>query len=212
MSVDERVILFGNGFDARSRGVNGSRGSAVEGQPRERLDTRWQIMMFAAGRVSPALRGRKSSRTNDRSRPTARRTSSGRARGSRASNSDKRNLPRPAVFLGGYGRFVAVTAEAFAASRRSWRRSLPLRGGHGGGLLYIDTKTTQKIASHATSAFFITGTCLGFAPHRGTCAARRIFRRNHRKKKKKAEKATSTGRGRMGAAWDANSQKKQKII
>ena len=43
-------------------------------------------MMFVAGRVAPALRGRHSCRTNDRSRPTARRTSSGRARGSRASN------------------------------------------------------------------------------------------------------------------------------
>ena len=43
-------------------------------------------MMFAAGRVAPALRGRQSCRTNDRSRPTARRTSSDRARGSRASN------------------------------------------------------------------------------------------------------------------------------
>ena len=114
-----------------------------------------------------------------------------------AGSSDRCNLPRPAVFLGGYGRFVAVTAEAFAASRRSWRRSLPLRGGHGGGLLYIDTKTTQKIASHATSAFFITGTCLGFAPLHGTCAARRFFRRNHRKKEEKSrKKATSTGRGR----------------
>ena len=100
--------------------------------------------------------------------------------------SDRCNLPRPAVFLGGYGRFVAVTAEAFAASRRSWRRSLPLRGGHGGGLFYTDTKTTQKNASHATSAFFITGTCLGFAPLRGTCAARRFFRRNHRKKEEKS--------------------------
>ena len=58
----------------------------VEGQPRERLEKRWQVMMFAAGRVAPALRGRQSCRTNDRSRPTARRTSSGRARGSRASN------------------------------------------------------------------------------------------------------------------------------
>ena len=105
-----------------------------------------------------------------------------------AGSSDRCNLPRPVVFLGGYGRFVAVTAEAFAASRRSWRRSLPLRGGHGGGLLYIDTKTTQKVASHATSAFFITRTCLGFAPHRGTCAARRIFRRNHRKKEGKKPK------------------------
>ena len=70
--------------------------------------------------------------------------------------SDERNLPpRAAVFLGGYGRFAAVTAEAFAASRRSWRRSLPLCGGHGhgGGLFYTDTKTTQENASHATSAF-----------------------------------------------------------
>ena len=105
-----------------------------------------------------------------------------------ASCSDERNLPRAAVFLGGYGRFAAVTAEAFAASRRSWRRSLPLRGGHGGGLFYTDTKTTQKNASHATSAFFITGTCLGFAPLRGTCAARRNFRRNRRKQTKKSPK------------------------
>ena len=105
-----------------------------------------------------------------------------------AGGSDQCNLPRPAVFLGGYGRFVAVTAEAFAASWRSWRRSLPLRGGHGGGLFYTDTKTTQKIASHATSAFFITGTCLGFAPLHGTCAARRFFRRNHRKRRRKKPK------------------------
>ena len=52
----------------------------------------WQIMIFAAERVSPALRGRQSCRTNDRSRPIARRTSSGRARGSRASN--KPSCPR----------------------------------------------------------------------------------------------------------------------
>ena len=44
-----------------------------------------------------------------------------------AGSSDQRNLPRAAVFLGGYCRFAAVTAEAFAASRRSWRRSLPIR-------------------------------------------------------------------------------------
>ena len=50
--------------------------------------------MFAAGRVAPALRGRQSCRTNDRSRPTARRTSSGRARGSRASN---RPCPRASL-------------------------------------------------------------------------------------------------------------------
>ena len=71
-------------FDARSRWVNGSRERAA---PRERLEERWQIMMLAAGRVAPALRGRQSCRMNDRSRPTARRTStSGRARGIRASN------------------------------------------------------------------------------------------------------------------------------
>ena len=112
--------------------------------------------------------------------------------------SDRRNLPRAAVFLGGYCRFAAVTAEASAASRRSWRRSLPLRGGHGGGLFYTDTKTTQRNASHATSAFFITGAWLRFAPLlRGTCTARRKFRRNRRgKKQNKPKKATSTGRGR----------------
>ena len=41
--------------------------------------------------------------------------------------SDGCNLPQTAVFLGGSRRFSAVTAEVFAASRRSWRRSLPLR-------------------------------------------------------------------------------------
>ena len=42
----------------------------VEGQPRERLEARWQVMMFAAGRVAPALRGRHkiSERTIDRDR------------------------------------------------------------------------------------------------------------------------------------------------
>ena len=57
--------------------------------------------------------------------------------------------------------------------------------------------------NHAKNRFtcgfrlFITGTCLGFAPLRGTCAARRFFRRNHRKKEEKSrKKATSTGRGR----------------
>ena len=59
----------------------------MEGQPREeRLEARWRIMMFAARRVAPAMRGRQSCRTIDRSRPTARRTSSGHARGIRASN------------------------------------------------------------------------------------------------------------------------------
>ena len=38
---------------------------------------------------------------------------------------------------------AAVTAEAFAASRRSWRRSLPLRGGHGSRRRSF-FKSTQK--------------------------------------------------------------------
>ena len=54
---------------------------------------------------------------------------------------NRRNLPRAAVFLGCYCRFAAVTTGAFAASPRSWRRSLPLRGGHCRGLFYTDTKT-----------------------------------------------------------------------
>ena len=87
-------------------------------------------------------------------------------------------LPRRGGHGRGLRRFAAVMAEVFAPSC-----------GHGRGVfLYIDTKTTQKIASHATSAFFITGTCLGFAPLRGTCAARRIFRRNHRKKEEERRK------------------------
>ena len=77
--------------------VLGGRMVLVEGQPRERLEARWQIMMFAAGRVAPAMRERHFFRTNDRSRPRARRTSSGRARGSRASN---KLCPRtPLLFL-----------------------------------------------------------------------------------------------------------------
>ena len=91
---------------------------------------------------------------------------------------------------GGHGRglrrFAALVAEVFAPSWWSRRRSFIHRH-----------KNNAKIASNATSAFFITGTCLGFAPLRGTCAARRFFRRNHRKKEEKnRKKATSTGRGR----------------
>ena len=82
---------------------------------------------------------------------------------------------------GGHGRglrrFAAVMAEVFGPSWWSRRRSFLHRH-----------KNNAKIASHATSAFFITGTCLGFAPLRGTCAARRIFRRNHRKKEEKSRK------------------------
>ena len=86
----------------------------VEGQPRERLETRWQIMMFAAGRVAPALRGRQSCRTNDRSRPTARRTSSGRARGSRASN---KPCPRASLLHRVPNKRNRVDARAFG---REW--------------------------------------------------------------------------------------------
>ena len=35
--------------------------------------------------------------------------------------SEQRNLPRAAVFFGGYCRFAEVTSEAIAASRRSWQ-------------------------------------------------------------------------------------------
>ena len=75
---------------------------------------------------------------------------------------------------GGHGRglrrFAAVMVEVFAPSWWSRRRSFLHRH-----------ENNAKIASRATSAFFITGTCLGFAPLRGTCAARRKFRRNRRK-------------------------------
>jgi hypothetical protein len=86
----------------------------VEEQPRERLEARWQIMMFAAGRVAPALRGRQSCRTNDRSRPTARRTSSGRARGSRASN---KPCPRASLLHRVPNKRNRVDARAFG---REW--------------------------------------------------------------------------------------------
>ena len=86
----------------------------MEEQPRERLETRWQIMMFAAGRVAPALRGRQSFRTNDRSRPTARRTSSGRARGSRASN---KPCPRASLLHRVPNKRNRVDARAFG---REW--------------------------------------------------------------------------------------------
>ena len=104
-------------------------------------------------------------------------------------SSSRCNLSRAAVFLGGYCRFAAVTVEVTAALRRSWRRSFAPSWRSRRRSFYTNTKTTQKFASHATSACFFAGTCLGFAPLRGTCAARRIFRRNRRKKKKKqAEK------------------------
>ena len=71
-------------------------------------------MMFAAGRVAPTLRGRQSCRTNDRSRPTARRTSSGRARGSRASN---KPCPRASLLHRVPNKRNRVDARAFG---REW--------------------------------------------------------------------------------------------
>ena len=94
-----------------------------------------------------------------------------------------------------------------AASRRSRQRPSPLRSGRGGGLcpfvvvtaevFFTPTQKQRKNRFKYDFRLFITGTCLGFAPLRGTCAARRFFRRNHRKKEEKTrKKATSTGRGR----------------
>jgi len=60
------------------------------------------------------------------------------------SSDDERNLPRAAVLLGGDGRFAAITVEVFAASRRSWRRSLLLRGGHHAGGLFTPTQKQRK--------------------------------------------------------------------
>ena len=94
-----------------------------------------------------------------------------------SSATDDAPPPRAAVFLGGYCRFAAVTAEAFAASRRSWRRSLPLRGGHCGGLFYTDTKTTQKIASCDFRLLY----------HRsllGVCASSRHLRRHSEERRR----------------------------
>ena len=70
--------------------------------------------MFAAGRVAPALRGRQSCRTNDRSRPTARRTSSGRARGSRASN---KPFPRASLLHRAPNEIYRVDARALGGER-----------------------------------------------------------------------------------------------
>ena len=73
-----------------------------------------------------------------------------------------------------------------AASRRSRRRSLPLRGGHGGGLcpfvnrggdvggLLIPMQKKRHNSLHMRlPPFFSQVPALGFAPLRGTCTARR---------------------------------------
>ena len=112
--------------------------------------------------------------------------------------SDQRNLPRTAVFLGGYCRFAAVTAGVFAASRRSWWRSSPLCGGHGGGLLH-QHKNNAKIRFTCDFRLISRRNMLG------VCASSRHLRRQAiffgeivEKKgvNKPKKKATSTGRGR----------------
>ena len=92
---------------------------------------------------------------------------------------------------------MAVTAEAFAASRRSWRRFLPLRGGHGGGLLYIDTKTTQKSLHMRLPPFSSHEPAWGLRLFTALAPPGDFFGEIIEKKKKKAgKKTTSTGRGR----------------
>ena len=76
---------------------------------------------------------------------------------------------------GGHGRglrrVAAVMAEVFAPSWWSRRRSFLHR-----------QKNNAKNRFTSDFCLFITGTCLGFAPLRGTCAVRRNFRRNRRGK------------------------------
>ena len=104
----------------------------------------------------------------------------------------------PATDATSHGRrsFLVV----IAASRRSRQRPSPLRrGGHGGSLCsfvvvvtaeVFFTPTQKQRKKRFTCGFrlFTTGTCLGVAPLRGTCAARRNFRRNRRKKTKTSRK------------------------
>ena len=148
----------------------------VEGQPRERLETRWQIMMFAAGRV--ALRGGQSCRTNDRSRPTARRTSSGRARGSRASNKPCPRAPllhrvpnkRSRVDARAFGREWLLEKVAQWASLRvrvPWRHvesptgDLSSMWRHGTRILgsLIVSRLVEKCFSGRSSAGLPAGSC-----------------------------------------------------
>ena len=130
----------------------------VEGQPRARLEARWQIMMFAAGRVAPALRGRQSCRTNDRSRPTARRTSSGRARGSRASN---KPCPRASLLHRVPNKRNRVDARAFGREwfLESWS-SGRVRGWVHLGVMWNVRRTIfphdAKVYSPSTPSSFLT--------------------------------------------------------
>ena len=91
--------------------------------------------------------------------------------------------PRAAAFLGGRCHFAAVRAEVFAASRLSWRRSLPLRGWSRRRSFFTPTQKQRKNRFTCDFRLLSQEPAWGFAPPlRGTCAARRIFRRNRRKK------------------------------
>ena len=77
MSADERVILLESGFDARSRGVNGSRGRAASKEAREKVaddDVRSGTSCACAERT-PKLPNERSIETDsptDLERPCAR--------------------------------------------------------------------------------------------------------------------------------------------
>jgi len=77
MSVDERVILLESGFDARSRGVNGSRGRAASREARGKVadyDVRSGTSCACAERT-PKLPNERSIETDsptDLERPCAR--------------------------------------------------------------------------------------------------------------------------------------------
>ena len=77
MSVDERVILLESGFDARSRGVNGSRGRAASREARGKVadyDVR-SVTSCACAERTPKLSNERSIETDsptDLERPCAR--------------------------------------------------------------------------------------------------------------------------------------------
>ena len=91
---------------------------------------------------------------------------------------------------GGHGRglrrFAAVIAEVLAPSWWSRRRSFLHRH-----------KNNAKHRFTSDFRLFVTGTCSGFAPLRGTCAARRVFGEILEKKGgNKPKTPTFTVRGR----------------
>ena len=74
MSVDERVILLESGFDARSRGVNGSRGRAASREARDKVadyDVRSGTSCACAERT-PNERSIETDSPTDLERPCAR--------------------------------------------------------------------------------------------------------------------------------------------